>query len=248
MRGNPVFGESVEVFFGEGHGFAVYFYLLMILAPVEFLSLYLPSLDTQMWSGSASLFKVCSVTALLLIAYFGLRVANQEFAPWRFLTIRRWVREKGLSAATIGQGQLSFLVGHVAFSVLLCAPLLIWAAAIARTSPGRTAGALSLVFFYALSYSLWGLVTLVLWERRFETRQVFIRCFFFSLVLLSALVYLPLNPVAFLLAYLGRQDLEPLNLLGVKWSATVVHFAFHLFIAAVGLAVYLWALRREVES
>ena len=46
-------------FFLEGHGFAVYFYLLIILAPVVFLSLYLPSLDTQMWSGSANLFKVC---------------------------------------------------------------------------------------------------------------------------------------------------------------------------------------------
>jgi hypothetical protein len=83
--------------------------------------------------------------------------------------------------------------------------LLLWAAAIARTSPGRMAGALLLIFFYALIYSVWGLVTLVIWERRAETRQVFIRCFFFALVLVSALVYLPLNPVAFLLAYLGRQ-------------------------------------------
>jgi hypothetical protein len=248
MRDNPVLGESMAVFFGEGHGFAVYFYLLIILAPVEFLALYLPSLDAQMWSGSASLFKVCSVTALLLIAYFGLRVANQEFAPWRFLTIRRWVREQGLTSATIGQGQLGFLIAHVALSVFLCAPLLIWAAAIARTSPARVVGALLLVLFYALSYSVWGLVTLVLWERRFETRQVFIRCFFFSLVLLSALVYLPLNPVAFLLAYLGRQELEPLTVMSVKWSAAVVHFVFHLFLGGLGLATYAWALKREVAS
>jgi hypothetical protein len=102
--------------------------------------------------------------------------------------------------------------------------------------------------FYALSYSVWGLVTLVLWERRFETRQVFIRCFFFSLVLLSALVYLPLNPVAFLLAYLGRQELEPLTVMSVKWSATVVHFVFHLFLDGLGLATYAWALKREVAS
>lgn len=246
MRDNPVLRESLEVFFGEGHGFAVYFYLLIILAPVEFLSLYLPSLDAQMWSGSASLFKVCSVTALLLIAYFALRVANQEFAPWRFLTTRRWVREKGLTAATIGKGQLTFLTVHVVFSVLLCVPFLIWAAAIARTSPGRVTGALLLLFFYALSYSVWGLVTLVLWERRFETRQVFIRCFFFSLVLLSALVYLPLNPVAFLLAYLGRQELEPLTLMGLRWSATAIHFAFHLCLGGLGLTAYLWALKKEV--
>jgi hypothetical protein len=245
MRDNPVLGESLEVFFGEGHGFAVYFYLLIILAPVEFLSLYLPSLDAQMWSGSASLFKVCSVTALLLIAYFGLRVANQEFAPWRFLTIRRWIRERGLPAATIGKGQLTFLALHIMFSVFLCTPFLIWAAAIARTAPERVAGALALLLFYALTYSVWGLVTLVLWERRVESRQVFIRCFFFSVALLSALVYLPLNPVAFLLAYLGRQELAPLTLLGVRWSATTLHFAFHLSLGGLGLAAYSWALRRE---
>jgi hypothetical protein len=247
MRDNPVLRESLEVFFSEGHGFAVYFYLLIILAPVEFLSLYLPSLDTQMWSGSANLFKVCSVTALLLIAYFALRVANQEFASWRFLTIRRWIQERGVAVTTVGKGQLTFLTAHVLFSLFLCAPLLIWAAAIARTPPDRVAGAFLLLFFYASSYSLWGLVTLVLWERRIESRQVFIRCFFFSLVLLSALFYLPLNPVAFLLAYLGRQDFAPLTLMGLRWSATAVHFVFHLGLGAVGLAAYAWALKREVS-
>src|SRR5437762_7682289 len=159
MRDNPVLSESLEVFFGEGHGFAVYFYLLIILAPVEFLSLYLPSLDAQMWSGSASLFKVCSVTALLLIAYFALRVANQEFAPWRFLTTRRWVRAEGLTAATIGKGQLTFLTVHVVFSVLLCVPFLIWAAAIARPSPGGVPEAFLFFFSFRLTSTGGGLLT-----------------------------------------------------------------------------------------
>ncbi|MET0502371.1 MAG: hypothetical protein ABW172_12685, partial [Candidatus Binatia bacterium] len=128
MKDNPVLRESLAVFFGEGHGFAVYFYLLIILAPVEFLSLYLPSLDAQMWSGSASLFKVSAVTALLLMVYFALRVANQEFAPWRFKATKRWLREDGLAIATVGQGQLAFLSLHVALSILLCLPFLIWAA------------------------------------------------------------------------------------------------------------------------
>ena len=39
MRNNPVLQESFDVFFGEGHGFAAYFYLLIILAPIEFISL-----------------------------------------------------------------------------------------------------------------------------------------------------------------------------------------------------------------
>jgi hypothetical protein len=245
MKDNPVLRESLDIFFGEGHGFAVYFYLLIILAPVEFLSLYLPSLDAQMWSGSASLFKVTAVTTLLLTVYFALRVANQEFAPWRFKPIKRWVRENGLAPSTIGRGQLAFLSLHVAFSILLCAPFLVWAGAIARTPFSRVAVTLMLLLFYAVSYGVWGLVSLDLWERRAESRQVFIRCFFFGLVVISALFYLPVNPVAYLMAYLARQELPPLGLVGWKVPATAVHLAFHLMIGSIGLAAHHWALRRE---
>jgi len=245
---NPVWHESLNVFFGEGHGYASYFYMLIILAPIEFFSLYLPSLDSQMWSGSASLFKVCAVTALLLIAYFTLRVANQEFAPWRFQTIKRWIREQGQSVRTVAQAQLGFLTLHVFVSIFLCSPFLIWAAAIARTSPGSVAGTFLLFFFYSLSYGVWGLVTLVLWERRAESRQVFIRCFFFCLVIFSALFYLPVNPVAFLLAYLGRQELPPLSLAGWKAPASTVHFTFHLLIVSTGLAAHRWALRKDLTA
>jgi hypothetical protein len=248
VKDNPVWRESVETFFTEGHGFPVYFYLLIILAPVEFLSLYLPSLDAQMWSGSASLFRVTSVTALVLTVYFAMRVANQEFAPWRFLPVRRWIREHGLSIASIGRAQQAFLLLHAALSVCLCAPLLIWAGAIARTPLARIGITLLLLLFYGLSYGVWGLVSLVLWERRGETRQVFIRCFFFAVVFVSALVYLPLNPVAFLLAYLGRQELAPLNVAGWRLPATGVHFGFHLVLGAAGLAVHRWALKKELIS
>ena len=248
MRNNPLLRESIEIFFLEGHGFAVYFYLLIILAPVEFLSLYLPSLDTQMWSGSANLFKVSAVTTLLLTVYLALRVANQEFAAWRFKPIKRWMREDGLGASAVSQGQLAFLSLHIAVSILLCAPFLIWAGAIARTPFPRVGVTLLLLSFYALSYGIWGLVTLALWERRAETRQVFIRCFFFCLVVFSALFYLPVNPVAFLLAYLGRQELMPLSIAGWKVAASTVHVAFHLLIGMTGLAAYRWALKKDLMS
>ncbi len=248
MKNNPVWSESIEVFFVEGHGFAIYFYLLIILAPVEFLSLYLPSLDAQMWSGSSSLFRVSSVTALLLTTYFSLRVANQEFAPWRFQPIRRWIHDHTLSTVSIARAQLAFLSLHVVLSMTFCAPLLFWAGAIARTPLPRIGVTLLLLVGYAFSYGVWGLVTLVLWERRGESRQVFIRCFFFTLVFLSALVYLPLNPVAFLLAYLGRQVWPPLQIGGLRFPAAVVHFGFHLFLAAAGLTAHRWALRKEVAA
>ena len=241
---NPVLRESLEVFFGEGHGLPVYFYLLIILAPVQFLSLYLPSLDAQMWSGSGNLFKVFSSTAVLLIVYFALRVANQEYAPWRFQPLKHWLRDNGHPAGVVANGQVAFLVVHIVCSLLLSAPFLIWAAAIARAPLAGVAATLALILFYALCYSVWGLVALVLWERRPESRQVVIRCFFFFVAVVSLLVYLPLNPVAYLLAVLGRQELAPLSIAGVKWSANSVHFGFHLVLGGVGLAAHRWALRR----
>jgi hypothetical protein len=85
---------------------------------------------------------------------------------------------------------------------------------------------------------------LVLWERRPESRQVVIRCFFFFVAVASLLVYLPLNPVAYLLAVLGRQELAPLSIAGVQWSANSVHFGFHLVLGGVGLVAHRWALKR----
>jgi hypothetical protein len=245
MRHNPVWRESLTVYFNEGHGFAVYFYILIMLAPVEFLSLYVPSLDAQQWSGSASLFKVSTVTALLLLVYFALRVANQEFAPWRFKPLKHWLREAGESAGAVSRGQLCFLMAHIGISLLLCLPLLIWAGAIARTPPVSIGATLLLLPFYALTYGVWGLASQALWERRIESRQVFIRSFFVSLVILSALFYLPLNPVAFVLALLSRQELAPLALFGWLWSGTAVHLTFHLLLGGVGYAAYRWALVRE---
>ena len=245
MNDNPVWRESMEVYFNEGHGFAVYFYLLIILVPVEFLSLYVPSLDSQQWSGSASLFKVTAITALLLMVYFSMRVANQEFAPWRFKPIKHWLRDQGQSIGALSRAQLYFLVVHIGLSLLICGPLLVWAGAIARTPAANIAVTFMLLPFYSLCYGVWGLATLALWERRIESRQVFIRSFFVCLVILSALFYLPLNPVAFLLAFLSRQALSPLSLFGWQWSGAVVHLTFHGLLGGFGFAVYRWALRRE---
>ena len=245
MKNNPIWRESVELYFGEGHGFAVYFYMLIILAPVEFLALYVPSLDAQQWSGSASLFKVSAITSLLLMVYFALRVANQEFAPWRFKPLKHWLRDQRESVGSVSRAQVYFLSAHIGLSLLLCAPFLLWAGAIARTPPVNILLTLLLLPFYAFTYGVWGLASLALWERRIESRQVFIRSFFVGLVILSALLYLSLNPVAFILSLLSRQELPPLMLFGRQWPGTTVHLAFHILIGAFGYAAHRWALKRE---
>jgi len=246
MTRNPIWRESIAIYFAEGHGFQVYFYLLIILAPVEFFSLYIPSLDAQMWSGSASLFKVCAVAAELLLIYFSLRVANQEFAPWRFKPLRSWIRDEGQSVDIIARGQRDFFITHVGLALLLILPLLTWAGAIARTPLSSIAGTMLLLLFYALSYGVWGLAALALWERRLENRQVFVRCLFAALVILTALFYGTINPVMFLVAFLGRQELAPLVIFGWPLPASGVHIGFHLLLGAAGYWLHRRALRKEL--
>jgi hypothetical protein len=248
MTANAVFRESVEIFYYEGHGWAAYLYLLVIIAPVQLLSLYLPSLDAQTWSGSASLFKVCAVTALLLMVYFALRVANQEFSPWRFQPLTRWSRDHDLPISSISRAQIAFLSLHVGISILLCSPFLLWAAAISRTPWVAIAATFVLLPFYALTYGVWGLASFVYWERRLESRQVLMRAFIFCLVTISSLVYLPLNPMAYLLSCVGRQELPPFAVGGWQGSATSLHFAFHLLLGGSGLSAYLWVLKRRLAS
>src|SRR5262249_61623320 len=88
MKAGALFREGVEVHIAEGHGFAAYFYLLVLLAPVVFLALFLPALDAQIWIAPAAFFSISAVAAMLLTAYFALRLANQEFAPWRVGPLR----------------------------------------------------------------------------------------------------------------------------------------------------------------
>jgi hypothetical protein len=244
---NPVLRENLEVLFGEGHVLAVYYYLLIVLGPVAFLSLYTSSLGEQMWRGSGNLFTVCSLTALLLIVYFALRVANQEYAPGRFKPLEHWLRDGRQAAGVVARGQVAFLVVHIVCLLLLSAPLLIWAAAISRTPLPGLAATLALIPFHAFCYGVWGLVASVVWERETEGREFIIRGFVFFVVVAALVVYLPLNPVVYLLALLERHELAPLTIAGVKWSADSVHFGFHLVLGGAGLAAHRWALKQVLK-
>jgi hypothetical protein len=239
---NPVLRENLQVFFDEGHALTVYFYLLIILAPVEFGALYSQSLGEQMWRGSGLLFKVCASTALVLIVYFAVRVANQEYAPARFTPLEHWLRDGDRALAVVTRGRLAFLLVHVGCLLLLSAPLLIWAAAISRTPFPAVAASFALILFYALCYGVWGLVASVVWERETDGREFIVRGFIFVVVVAALVIYLPLNPVVYLLAVAGQQDLAPFRVGGVEWSADSVHFAFHGVLGGTGLAAHRWAL------
>ena len=248
MKLGPVFREAVEIHLVEGHGFAVYFYLMILLAPVVFLTLFLPSLDTQVWVGPAQLFKVSAVAATVLIVYFSLRVANQEFAPWRFLPLRRWLIDRQVAIPEMARAHLAILSLQILLLILLSAPLLVWAGAIARVRTGSMLSVFLLIFFYALAYGVWGLAALVWWERKSEIRQVFVRALFIAAFFVSAALYLPLNPIAFLLAFLGDKEMAPLAFLGRRWPANAMHLIFHLLVLGSGWSMYRWALGKEIDS
>lgn len=248
MTLGPLFREGVEVSITEGHGFAAYFYLLILLVPVAFLALFLPGLDAQLWIAPGAFFTTAVAAAMILIAYFTLRIANQEFAPWRFVPLRRRLMEERIAVDEVARGHLALLGLQTAIFVLLAAPLLVWAGAIARVPAGRIAAVLALLFFYGVVYGVWGLVALAAWERKLEVRQVFIRGFFIGTMIVTAVFYLPLNPVAFLLAYLGDKPMAPLALAGRRWPPEAAHFIFHLVLFAAAVWLYRRALKREIDS
>ena len=245
---NPVFLEGVHVYFTEGRGFMVYFFYLMILALVQFLTLVLPTGDPRFWIGPAYLFKLTSVAALLLLVYFSLRVSNQEFASSRFQSTKHWFSQEKLSLSRVALGQISLLCLHLSVFLLLSVPLLGWAGAIEHAPVGAILSTLVLLFFYSLTYSMWGLFALALWDHREDSRRVFIRCLLVCLLLVSGLLYLPLNPVAFLLHHLEGLELSPLKLWELKWEAPTIHFAFHFSLLVSGLIMYGWALKRLKEG
>jgi hypothetical protein len=242
---NPALREGVQIYLTEGEGFTVYLIYLVILASSQFLILFLPTLDPQGWMGSANLFKLSFIAALILMVYFTLRFANQEFVPWRFLPLKHWFHKEGLSLYEVAAAQLALLCLQAVLLLLLASPLLVWAGAVARAAPDSILSAFPLLFFYSLAYGVWGLATATLWERRGESRQIFIRCFFAALLFLSSLLYIPLNAVVFVFFHLGERELAPLVFWGWKVSAEAVHWSFHLFLLASGLIAYRWALKRE---
>ena len=244
---NPVLRENLEVFFGEGHVLTVYYYLLIILAPVQVGSLYASSLGEQMWKGSGDLFAVCSVTAFLLIVYFALRVANREYAPERFKPLEHWLRGGRHAAGVVARGQVAYLVVHIVCMLVLSAPLLIWAAAISRTPPVSVAATLALIPFQAFCYGVWGLVASVVWEREAAGREFIIRGFILFLVVAALVVYLPLNPVIYLVGALERHEFAPFGIAGAKWSAHTFHLGFHLALGGAGLIAHRWVLKQELE-
>ena len=248
MRLGALFREGVEAHIAEGHGFAAYFYLLILFAPAVFLALFLPALDAQLWIAPAAFFNLSAVAAMLLVAYFTLRVANQEFSPWRFVPLRRRLMEEKLALGEVARGHLALLVLQTLIFTLLATPPLVWAGAIARVPAGRIAAVLALLLFYGLCYGIWGLTALAAWERKLEIRQVFIRGFFIAAMILTAIYYLPLNPPAFLLAYLGDKEMAPLVFIGRRWPAVPAHFAFHFLLLSAGAYLYYRGLRREIDS
>jgi len=135
---------------------------------------------------------------------------------------------------------------HVMILIFLSLPPLIWAAAISRTDLSILAITLLLLFFYAVTYGIWGLVAAATWEHRLESRKVFVRCLFAYLVFVSALVYMPLNPIAFLLSYLeGEELVASFSILGEPWSSTTLHFGFHLTLLISGTYFYWRALKKR---
>ncbi|MBI4527920.1 MAG: hypothetical protein HY695_29340 [Deltaproteobacteria bacterium] len=247
MMVNRIFQEGVKIYLVEGHAFIAYFLVLLLVGPLQFFTLVLPSLDSQIWMAPANLFRVSSVGALIVVVYLGLKIANQELVPWRFLPLKLWIRQEGASAGQITKAHMALLGLHSLLLVFVSCPLLLWAGAISRVPLGSILCTFLLLIIYAVVYGAWGLFALTVWENRVENRKVFVRCFLVSTTILSILLYQPMNPIAFLWYYLEGREYAPLAISGLKLPAPAAHFLFHGFIFGAGVLAYRRALLRRAN-
>lgn len=241
---NPVLQEHLGIFFHEGIGLPAYLYPLGALALVEFLLLTPMFLSTQMWNGAGGLLRTCVAVAVVLTIYFTLRAAIREYAPSRFKPLHYWLRERGYSVGVVARGQVAFLLVQVGSLTLLTAPLLVWAGAISHTPGASLAATLALIPFYAVCYGIWGLVVLALLEGELEGRKLMIYVFTGLIVVIAMVVYLPLNPVVYLLAVAGVEEPIRVGTAGARWSPAIANLSFHIAYGAAGLAAHRWALAR----
>ena len=194
--------------------------------------------------------KVCSSAAVVLDRLFRAAGGEPGICAMALQAARALAaRAAGSRPASSRGARWRFSSCMSSVSLLLIAPLLVWAAAISRVRrlPAWLAS-LALIPFYALCYGVWGLVALVLWERKPENRELIVRCFIVVVVVASLAVYLPLNPVAYLLAVLGSRSRRhlpsPDQVAGRQLSIS----RFHLALGGAGLAAHRWALKRGLVS
>ena len=243
---NPVLREGLTVCWYEGRAFTTYFFYLVILSSLEFVALILPAGDAKFWIGPAFLFKFSAVVALLLLVYFSLRLAGLEFAGWKFMPLKHWLQEEKVGVRSVALGLLGVLFLHVSFLLILSVPMLAWSGAIARTSMATIGSTVGFLFLYTMSYGVWGLVGLTLWERKVDSRRVFVRWIFVCFFLLSGVLAQTLNPVVFLLYHVGALDMGSGPLLGLGWLLTpgMIHMTFHFLVLMVSLCLLTWGLKR----
>jgi len=243
---NPVFREGVTVYWKEGLAFSAYFFYLVILSALQFIALVLPAGDAQFWIGPAFLFKFSAVVALLLLVYFSLRLAGVEFAGWKFAPLKHWLWEEKLGVGGVAFGLLAVLVLHVLSLLVLSIPMLAWSGAIARTSVATLVSTMALLCLYAVSYGVWGLVALTFWERKVDSRRVFVRWIFVCFFLLSGVLVRTLNPVAFLLHHVGGLEMSGTPMFGLEdlFAPGMIHMGFHFLVLALSLSLLAWGLKR----
>ncbi len=245
---NPVFREAVAVYWEEGQAGVSYLFYVVLLGALQVLALVLPSGEARFWIGPAFLFKFTVVAALLLIVYLTLRFAGLEFLAWRFSPLRHWLEEERLGVVAVASGLLSILMVHGLILLLLAAPLLAWSGAIARAPLSDMASIVPMLFLYAVGYGVWGLVGLAMWERKPDSRRVFIRWIFVCFFLISGAFGAwaqTLNPVAFLLYHLGTLEMTATPVRwGLLWTPPLVHWTFQGLVFAVGLGLLARGLKR----
>jgi hypothetical protein len=186
-------------------------------------------------------FSIEAIVAVLIIAYLSFSYGASKFGDETAQVSPRSLVGQGLGRRRAVLGLTLLTLGHTLFFVALGLPLLAAAAHVSGVSAENFGLALLLIVVCTLAYRWLGLLTLCVWESRDFMRYVAARAAFVVLVVGSAFLLPPSNPLLGLISMSFGDELgQVVRLSGYELSYASVTLIIHLLLL---LAAYIMVVK-----
>jgi hypothetical protein len=176
-------------------------------------------------------FSIEAIVATLIVAYLSFSYGASKFGDETTQVSPRALIGQGLARRGAVVGLILLTLGHTLFFVVLALPLLVAAAHVSGISTENFSRALLLMVVCTLAYRWLGLLTLCVWETQDFMRYVAARVAFVVMVVGSAFILPPSNPLLGLISMNFGEELGQVVLLyGYELSYASVALIIHLLL------------------
>jgi hypothetical protein len=243
LAANPIFRHGVQTYFLAKTPSTTALHYLMGLATVLFV--IWPKSQFLRIGSPPLTFSILALVATLIIAYLSFSYGADRWGEDATSFSRSWLLGLNIPLHTTIGGFMLLTLAHTLFLVGLAFPLLISAAHVSGVTAPKFGAALLLIVTCTLAYRWLGLLALCLWERQDFVRYVVARAAFVMLVLASAFLFPPLNPLLGLISMSFGDELgQVIQLFGQQVSYATVSLIIHLLLLLAAYIMVLLLLKR----